>query len=90
MTHEIDRTSLREEVYKVIDGERKYQNSLKGNRTDGSPKTVGDYLVMMDYYLAHAKEAWTANPGIKMVLPDVRKLAAIAVRCMEEHGAPKR
>lgn len=80
----------RAEVYKVIDGEREYQNNLGGSRTDGSPKSVGDYIMMLDYYLSHAKEAWVNNPGIKMAMHDVRKIAAIAVRCMEEHGAPPR
>ena len=80
----------REEVYKVIDSERDYQNSLGVNRTDGSSKTAGEYLIMIDHYLAHAKEVWTANPGVKMALHDIRKIAGIAVRCMEEHGAPPR
>jgi hypothetical protein len=77
----------RSEVYEVIDGERNYQNSLKG-RENG--KAISDYLIMIDYYLAHAKESWAANPGIKSALHDIRKIAGIAVRCMEEHGAPYR
>ena len=80
----------RAEVYKAIDGERDYQDSLKGIRSDGTKRSVGDYLIMMDHYLNHGKEFFAVNPGFKMVLPDIRKIAAIAVRCMEEHGAPER
>lgn len=87
---EVARTARREEVYKVIDGERNYQNHLGSSRTDGSAKTAGEYIMMIDYYLAHAKESWVGNPGVKMALHDIRKIAAIAVRCLEEHGAPPR
>jgi len=80
----------REEVYRVIDGERDYQDSLGSDRTDGSQHTTGDYLTMLDSYVRKAKDAWTNKPGNTAALNEIRKCAAIAVRCMEEHGAPKR
>jgi hypothetical protein len=80
----------RKEVYSTIDGERDYQDNLPSHRTDGSDHTVGDYLVMLDSYLGKAKDAWTFNPGTVASLKQIRKIAAIAVRCMEEHGAEPR
>ena len=77
----------REDVYKVIDTERAYQNSLPPNRTDGSTHTVGDYVTMMQNYQADLVRAWTVNAGNDEALKVMRKLAGIAVRCMEEHGA---
>ena len=77
----------RKKVYKVIDGERDYQNYLGSDRMDGSDHSVGDYLTMMDTYFRRAKDAWTNNPGDVASLKEIRKVAAIAVRCMEEHGA---
>jgi len=77
-------------VYDVIKGERDYQNALGPERTDGSEKTVGDYLTMLRAYLNRADEAWIANSGCVPALHEMRKIAAIAVRCMEEHGAPRR
>ena len=77
-------------VYRLIDGERAYQDKLPPARTDGQPRTVGDYLTMFQYYLDKAAEAWVMNPGDQPALDVVRKLAGIAVHCMEDHGAPAR
>lgn len=77
-------------VYNVIDEEREYQDSLPLTRTDGSSKTVGDYVVMMQYYQNQLVEEWTMNPGDKAALNVIRKIAAIAVHCMEDHGVEKR
>jgi hypothetical protein len=80
----------REDVYKLIDGEREYQDQLPPSRTDGKPRSVGDYLTMFRHYLNKADEAWTDNPGDWQALDVVRKLGGIAVHCMEDHGAPPR
>jgi len=74
----------------AIDFERKYQENLSSDRTDGNSRSSNDYLLMFGSYLHRAEQAWTDNPGDLQALDDVRKLAAIAVRCMEEHGAPYR
>jgi hypothetical protein len=80
----------REEIYKAIDDERYYQDQLGADRTDSSEHTVGDYLTMLGSYLRKAQNEWTDNAGTTMSLCQIRKIAAIAVRCMEEHGAPTR
>jgi hypothetical protein len=80
----------RDAVYREIDKERDYQDALSAERTDGSHKTVGDYLTMLSTYQRKAEDAWTNNPGTKMALHEIRKIATICVRCMEEHGVPTR
>lgn len=80
----------RDYVYRAIDTERDYQDNLGSDRTDHSTKTVGDYLTMLRHYLDEATHAWTLNKGNGPALHSIRKVAGIAVRCMEEHGAPKR
>jgi hypothetical protein len=80
----------REQVYQLIDGERDYQDGLPSNRTDGSNKSVGDYITMLQYYQAKLVEAWTTNAGNDVALDIMRKIAGIAVHCMEDHGAPAR
>lgn len=87
----------REAVYAAIDAERDYQNSLPPARSSGSPHTVCGYLAMFDHYLRKAIDSWVTNDehqgsfaGDYRALDNVRKLAAIVVRCMEEHGAPPR
>lgn len=90
----------REEVYKVIDGERNYQDSLfvSGGRfsidEDGEDPsrahTVGESILILKRYVDKAAIEWNDNCGNTPALHMIRKVAGIAVRCMEEHGAPKR
>lgn len=80
----------RQDVYKLIDGERDYQDHLPSQRTDHRQHTVGEYLVMLHYYLEEADAAWTMNAGDSEALDVIRKIAGIAVHCMEDHGAPPR
>ena len=80
----------RKQVYKRLDGERFYQDHLPKDRTSGLKHTVGDYLVMLNYYMDKANEAWTMNAGDEDALDVGRKIGGIAVHCMEDHGAPER
>jgi hypothetical protein len=79
----------REDVYKVIDGEREYQENLPGNRSENPKRirAVSEYLTMLDHYVRHAQDSWTTRAGIEDPLNDMRKIAALAIRCMEEWGA---
>ena len=81
---------ISDDVIKAVDEEIDYANSLPSDRTDGSEKTVGEYLVMLDTYLRKAKDEWTFNDGTEEARQEIRKIAAIALRCLEEHGAPHR
>ena len=80
----------REVVYHLIDGERNYQDGMGPERTDGIEKSVGDYLTLLRVLCARADEAYYKFAGNHDALEQVRKIAAVAVRCMEEHGAPER
>lgn len=84
-------------VYDVIDDERDYQdNRWPGNNplsetfgvTDGH--TVGGSLLMIEEYCLRARKAWNDSLGDNETLHHLRKIAAIAVRAMEIHGAPRR
>jgi hypothetical protein len=83
----------RKAIYRAIDGERDYQDKMKvglDGRTDGRQKSVGDYLALLDVYVRKAQDAYAGRPGDEPSLNEIRKVAAIAVQCMEGHGAPKR
>jgi hypothetical protein len=79
-------------IYKIIDGERDYQRSLLGPGGVRSCETqeVGSYLLLLQDYVDKAQVAWVAHHGDVAALDVIRKVAGIAVRCMEEHGAPPR
>jgi hypothetical protein len=73
----------RTEVYKLIDGERDYQDN-KWNHTKEQDKahSVADWLLFIEYHLNEA------NHDIYMLnrngaLEEVRKIAALCVACME-------
>jgi hypothetical protein len=85
----------RKEVFDVVDGEREYQEQGKGAaRTDRSTttETVGDGIVIMESYLAKARDAYSkAHPeGREEALHQLRKVVALGVKTMEIHGAPAR
>ncbi len=70
----------RDEVYAAIDGERDYQDAEFGIRQP----SVGQEVDLILVYVSKAIDDPTN------VMRNVRKIAGIAVRCMENHGAPKR
>lgn len=78
----------RSKVYSVIDSERDYQDALiAGGTYEKAIHTVGEEVLMICHYSDLAKEAWTKNYGDVAALNQVRKIAALCVRCMENHGA---
>jgi len=79
-----------DQVYRLIDFERDYQDSLGTDRTDDRQHMVNDYLVMFDSYLNTAMSAWTYTAGDREALKQIGKLAGICVHCMEDCGAPRR
>jgi hypothetical protein len=82
--------SSRDEVYQAINSERSYQEALKGVRNPKYRRTMGDYLTLLNHYIVEANQSYVKNRGPAMPLHEFRKIAAIAVKCMEEFGAPKR
>ncbi len=82
----------RSDVYRLIDGEREYQEDLEGDgsRHDGHQHTVGDYLVMLNSYIQKANSAWTDNGTDVPALEVIRKIAGICVHCMEDYNTNAR
>lgn len=76
------------DAFKLIDEERKYQEDI------ACPKVSleGELLLLGDY-IDRARRAYAENFGdeTESAARDiVRKIAAISVRCIENHGAPER
>lgn len=78
--------ATRAEVYSAINGERHYQDSLWPEGR--AALSVGDFILMVEEYAARARKEWAGQlyPETK-ALDHMRKIGAIAVRCMETHGA---
>ncbi len=83
-------------AYLAIDSERDYQDDRwphgqLADRPEANPLTIGEFLLLLEEYVARARAEWTAEkkPEEK-TLKVIRKCAGIAVNCMEQHGAPHR
>ena len=85
----------REKVYEVINGERSYQDSKWGNtlssgRPGNGERSIDEFALYISGYSdklkANASEF--GDPIAKLDI--VRKVAALYVACMEQHGAVKR
>ena len=84
----------RNEVYAAVDSEREYQEyvvdpAIAENDPSGQ-HTLPAELVLMKVYLDRAMQLFASRPSQETTLDCVRKIAGIAVRCMEKHGAPPR
>lgn len=81
-------------VIKAIDSEVEYAKSfVLPERRYYRTHTLGEFILMINQYAAQAQEKWvhhSDNQDVPESLHEVRKIAALAFRCMEQHGAPKR
>lgn len=88
----------RTQVYAALDSEREYQNS-RWCRTDSektaghNPHSVTEWLTYMRYYIDKGIEKATISndpDASNQALEFARKVSALGVVCMEQHGAPLR
>ena len=69
------------EIFVAIEKERDYQDAKWGGLEHDRQHGVADWLLMMEQRLAAAKHG-----GPQEGLDELRKVAAMAVACMEAHG----
>ena len=91
----MDTVTPRSTVYSAIDNERNYQDRLWNPETtpSGGQHPVGSWLTFMRSYLREAEEQISrgADPEASHAsLHTIRKITAMGVACMEQHGAPRR
>ena len=80
----------RTEVYKIIDGERDYQETRWDNSYPDEQKPPAEWLNYIKYHLERA-EITNYELSKSDTMEEIRKIAALAVRAMEIHGcAPRR
>ncbi len=82
--------SSTQDVMDAIEGERAYQRGLNENDADMS---IAAELLLLEEYIQRARVIWVGSFGDarETATRDViRKVAGIAVRCMENHGVVNR
>jgi len=87
--------ATRQDVYAAIDSERAYQKDRWNEHTTTSKgfHSFSEWIAYMEDYLAEAKHllARTAKQDAYVQVSHiVRKVTAMGVAAMEEHGAPRR
>jgi hypothetical protein len=84
--------TIRKQVFEVIEEERDYQENVWPRGT-GCERSVGEEILCMEECILVARQAWQKGDDYKpddkrAMLNQIRKVVAIGVRCMENHGAP--
>lgn len=86
-------TMERKEIYRIVDGERDYQDTIRKeneNETrEDNEKCLSDFILYMDHTLNKAKTAiYTLNDEEAKHM--IRKVIALGVACGESFGLPER
>lgn len=76
------------DVYKLIDGEREYQN-LRWGKVFDDTNTLEDWIAYIIQYIALADSNEVALNKTES-LENIRKVAALCVACMEQNDTPAR
>lgn len=87
--------ATRQECFEAIDTERAYQNQIwcrneDENAAGHNPHTITEWLAYIQHYTTEGLQKQTVSHSEGAGLPWLRKIAALAVVGMEQHGAPKR
>lgn len=79
----------RDEVYKLIDGERDYQDSKPPRPKTDEETSVSEWLIYIEHQLECAKhDVYILDE--KSALEYIRKIAALSVACMENNETKPR
>lgn len=79
----------REAVFAAITTEREFQDKKWGT-IQQHPHEVGGWMTIMRKLLSDAEAAWSNGRGNQGALDELRKVVAVGVACMEQHGAVPR
>jgi len=81
---------VREDVFKLINGERNYQDlDVHNVGHDDSKYSVADWIIFMEKHIQLAKEAvYMLDESI--ALEQIRKTTALGVACMEHNETKPR
>ena len=74
-----------DDVFSVVHDERVFQDRKWGTIAD-HPHEVGSYLTIIRTLLTDAEREYTTGRGDAGALDELRKIVAVGVACMEQHG----
>jgi hypothetical protein len=77
-----------QDVVEMVLEERRYQDERWGSIHERAHE-VGAWLTLMKHHVGKAAADWSESSGDEKAVHGVRKVAAIAVACLEQHGTPE-
>jgi hypothetical protein len=86
---------MREEIYKAIDKERDYQNlqfveTSSGDGLGNGERSLDEFILYIQAYTSETVKLSLERNTTMQKLHNMRKIAALAVWCMEQHGVLSR
>lgn len=79
-----------EQTLAAVASERAYQSRIAAKFNHAGQPTLEADILMLRVLLGQIETAWYAPKNVVEVTELVRKLAAVAVRSLDNHGAPLR
>ena len=80
----------KENIFEKIISERDYQDHFCTMNNMPLQPTVEGELVMLKRYIDKTFDIWIKSSNDLATLSEIRKIAGISIRCLENHGCPKR
>ena len=82
---------IREDVYRLINGERDYQDLkwVEGRPLSDAETSVAAWIIYMERHIAQARAGIYFLNEIS-ALEEIRKVTALGVACMEHNETPVR
>jgi hypothetical protein len=82
---------MSDEVIDAINDELLYQSQMSDtDRADKEDYGLAGQLVALKHYTDDTLFRWTVNRGSEESLDSLRKVAATAIRALEQYGCPRR
>jgi hypothetical protein len=85
--------ATRQEVYAALDSERAYQRKWEVESESKGLHSIEEFFLYMEDYISEAKHILSREiiqTGRPKAVNILRKVTALGVAAMEQHGAPKR
>jgi hypothetical protein len=79
----------RKNVYKILDEERNYQDSVWGGSEHDKTHSTSDWFIFIRKHMVEAENALYDSNSEK-AMDAIRKITALGVAAMEAIGCPKR
>ena len=80
----------KEETLAALASERAYQTHIAATFNHAGVPTLSADILLMRLLLSQIESAWYAPKNDAQVMDLVRKLAAVSLRSLDNHGAPMR